>query len=305
MWLMTNRIAGLGLAVALLVLGVQPTVSAWGMDVHRLITRRAIEGLPADVKPFFMAQADFIVEHSVDPDLWRVPDLTGKLGNEEPNHFLDFDGFKDPFPFTNVPREWDAVVQKYGLALANRNGRLPWRTEEMFDRLVTTFTSMKGNAPTYAADNARYLSALVAHYVEDAHQPFHAVENYDGQLTNQRGIHSRFETELVLRNRNALTLTPVVISPIADIRTFVFDALLDDQQYVPTILAADKQAADGREPRSDAYFAAFAKNGALAIAEKRVSDSASAVASVWIAAWTKAGKPALGGPVRASAQVRQ
>ena len=33
--------------------------------------------------------------------------------------------------------------------------------------------------------------------------------------------------------------------------------------------------------------------GALAVAERRYSDSASAVASVWVAAWTKGGKPKL------------
>ena len=37
-----------------------------------------------------------------------------------------------------------------------------------------------------------------------ARPPFHAVLNYDGQLTNQRGIHSRFETETVLRNARTL-----------------------------------------------------------------------------------------------------
>ena len=36
-----------------------------------------------------------------------------------------------------------------------------------------------------------------------------------------------------------------------------------------------------------------AKAGALAVAERRVSESASGVASVWVAAWTKAGKPKL------------
>ncbi|TAK17194.1 MAG: hypothetical protein EPO35_03590 [Acidobacteria bacterium] len=301
-----KRMAGLGiLAATLILLGSQAAVSAWGMDVHRLITRRAIEGLPADVKPFFMARADFIVEHSVDPDLWRVPDLSGKLGNEGPNHFLDYDGFKDPFPFKNVPREWDAVVQKYGAALANRNGRLPWRTEEIFNRMVDMFGNMVRQTPSYAGDNVRYLAAVLAHYVEDAHVPFHAVESYDGQATNQRGIHSRFETDLVLRNQTKIKLAPVVIKPIPDIRTFIFDTLIDDQQHVPPVLAADKKAAEGREFYDDAYFADFAKNGAFGVAEQRYNDAASAVASVWVAAWTKAGKPKLADPARTPARIRK
>jgi len=117
--------------------------SAWGIDVYGMITCRAIEGLPAELKPFYMAKVDFISEHSVDPDLWITPDLRGRLGNEAPNHFLDYDGFKDPFPFTNVPREWDAVVQKYGAELANRNGRVPWRAEEIFNKPVEQFTRMQ------------------------------------------------------------------------------------------------------------------------------------------------------------------
>ena len=297
-----KRIVGVALVAALVVVfGSQSGLSAWGMDVHRMITRRAIEGLPPEMKPFFLAKADFISEHVVEPDLWIVAGLSGKLGNEAPNHFLDYDGFKEPFPFKGVPREWDAVVQKYGAELANRNGRLPWRAEEVFNQTVDMFTSMSRGA--YSADNVRYLSALLAHYVEDAHQPFHAVEAYDGQ-PNQRGIHSRFETELVLRNKALFDREPVVVTPIPDLRAFIFDALLDDQQYVPKILDADKRATAGRQLYDDAYFADFAKNGALTIAEKRYADSASAVASVWVAAWTKAGKPKLAEPARTPAVIK-
>ena len=282
-------IAAMGVAL----LALQAGVSAWGMDVHRFITKRAIEGLPADVKPFFMARLDLLVEHSVDPDLWRVVDLSGALGNEDPNHFLDFDGFGEPAPFSGVPRDWKAVVQKYGAEMANKNGRLPWRTEEVFNKLVATFADMAKNPAGFAGDNARYQAAVLAHYIEDAHVPFHAVINYDGQATNQRGIHSRFETELVLRNKASLKLTPVVIAPIADIKTFIFDTLIDDQPHVAAVLAADRAAAEGKELYDDAYFADFAKHGALAIAEKQISLAASSVASVWIAAWEKAGKPKL------------
>ena len=290
MWTMKKLLV---VAVGVTLLGLQAGLSAWGFEGHRLITQRAIDGLPADVKPFFQARADFIVEHSGDPDLWRQVDLTGALGNEDPNHFLDFDGFGEPSPFPNVPREWKAVVQKYGAELANKNGRLPWRTEEIFNKLVASFTDMQRGTSFYAGDNARYQASILAHYVEDAHVPFHAVTSYDGQATNQRGIHSRFESELVGRHKATLKLTPVVITPIPDLKTFIFDALIDDQPQVGLVLAADKKSAEGREFYDDAYFADFAKNGGLSVAEQRISKAASAVASVWIAAWEKAGKPKL------------
>jgi alkylated DNA nucleotide flippase Atl1 len=160
-------------------------------------------------------------------------------------------------------------------------------------RLVTTFQDIgRGTGPSYAADNARYLVAVLSHYVEDAHVPFHAVVNYDGQATNQRGIHSRFETELVLRNQAALHIAPVSIKPIPNVRDFIFDTLVESEAAVAKVLDADRAATAGREFYDDAYFAAFLK-GAQPVVEKRLSESVSGVVSVVVSAWEKAGRPKL------------
>jgi hypothetical protein len=279
----------LGLIVAVLA---PIRLSAWGMDVHRLITARALTGMPAGLKPFVAERSAFVVEHSADPDLWRIVGLKGDRGDEDPNHFLDIDGLDEPRPFTNVPREWDAYVARYGVERANKNGRLPWRTEEIYRLLVARFQDVaKGTAP-YAADNAAYLSAVLAHYVEDAHQPFHAVSSYDGQATNQRGIHARFETEVVLRYRETLTLSPIAVQPIPNIKTFVFDRVIEGEGLVTSVLAADRSASGGRGVYDDAYYAAFFK-GVRPILERRLSEAASAVASAITAAWTEAGSPAM------------
>jgi alkylated DNA nucleotide flippase Atl1 len=284
--LVVALVLGLGVALA------PASLSAWGMDVHRAITRRALAGLPAPLQAFYAAKADFISEHSADPDLWRVVDLRGELGTEDPNHFLDIDMFGDPPPFRSVPREWSAVVQQYGIDTANKLGRLPWRADEIYGRLIGAFQGIPQGTPSYAGDNARYLSAVLAHYVEDAHVPFHGSANYDGQATNQRGIHSRFETELVLQYQARLTLAPVAIKPIPNMRDFIFDALIESQSLVAPVLAADLKAKAGRDRYDDEYYAAFFA-GAKPIVEKRYSDAASAVASAIVSAWEKAGKPAL------------
>jgi hypothetical protein len=282
--------------IALGLLLAPALTSAWGMDVHRLITRRAVDGLPPPLKAYFAAKADFISEHSVDPDLWRVVDVRGDLGNEDPNHFLDLDGYGEPAPFTRLPREWPAVVATYGAEVANRNGRLPWRTEEIFGLLVKAFQGIPTGTPPYAGDNARYLSAVLAHYVEDAHVPFHAVVASDGQATNQRGIHARFENDLVLRTLKTFTLTPVKIVPVANIRDFVFDTLVQSNALAPQVLAADKKATLASPRYDDAYYAAFAAAGAKSVAETRYNDAASAVASAIVSAWEKAGRPAMPAP---------
>ncbi|MEO8482580.1 MAG: hypothetical protein ABI634_10250 [Acidobacteriota bacterium] len=286
------------LAVTLLVIvACWPASSgAWGMQVHRLLTGLAIDGLPAPLRSLYASQRAFVVEHAVDPDLWRVVGLRGELGPEEPNHFLDIDALGEPAPFTGVPRDWDAYVARYGAAKAETFGRLPWRATEVYGRLVEAFKVM-ARGTSYGADNVRYLSAIMAHYVEDAHQPLHAAENYDGQLTNQRGVHSRFETELPLRNWSRIAHPPVQTKPIGDIKTFVFSTLVESNALVAPILAADRAAAahlkkdaNDRVIYDDGYYAGMYRD-LRPLLQKRLADSTNGVASVLVAAWTEAGKP--------------
>jgi hypothetical protein len=285
--------AMLALIAAFVLLVTPHSVRAWGMDVHRWLTRQALDGLPGELKPFFAMKRDLIVEHAVDPDLWRVVGLKTDVGAEDPNHFFDVDDLGERPPFANVPRTWADLVAKYGVERANKAGRLPWRAEEMYALLVARFQDLaKPNPPPYAADNAHYLAAVLSHYIEDAHQPFHATVNFDGQLTNQRGIHSRFETELVLRYQATLRLAPVTTRPIDNIRDFMFETIIDSHALVAPLLERDRRAAMGREFYDDAYFAALFE-GTRPLLEKRLSEASSAVASVIVNAWKQAGRPKL------------
>ncbi|MDR1990905.1 MAG: hypothetical protein LBQ09_11835, partial [Acidobacteriaceae bacterium] len=51
------------------VLLVPSRADAWGAVGHRLIMRRAIALLPAELKPFFEKNSDEVVMRSNDPDL--------------------------------------------------------------------------------------------------------------------------------------------------------------------------------------------------------------------------------------------
>jgi hypothetical protein len=287
-----TRVFAAGLMAAAIFITSSAPAGAWGLNVHRWITERAIDGLPQQIRPFFQSARAFIVEHSVDPDLWRVVGLSGPRGEEGPNHYLDIDGLDEPPPFTKVPREWDAYVARYGVDRANRMGRVPWHVEDLFRRLVTTFQDIGKPTAPYAADNAHYLVAVLAHYVEDVHVPLHATINHNGQETNQRGVHGRFETDLVLRYRREWALRPVTIRPIANVRDYIFDTLVESHALVAPLLEADRRAAAAHPDYGDAYYAAF-REGAGAIVERRLSDAASGVASVVTSAWDAAGRPRL------------
>lgn len=259
------------------------SASAWGIEVHKFIMARAIPLLPREIRPYFEKYQSSIAEHAGDPDLWRT---VGWL-EEPPRHFVDMDAY-GPYPFTELPHDYDEAVRRYGLEFVQKNGTLPWRTEEIYRRLVEAFAQ---KAP-YARENIRLFSSVIAHYTADAHQPFHAALNYDGQLSGQWGVHSRFETELFDRYQSRLRLSPGAPSPVANPREFAFRALAASFALVKPILDADKAAVAGRDYYDDHYFDRFF-SATRPILEQRLSDSIAAVAGMISAAWVEAGRPAV------------
>jgi hypothetical protein len=277
-------------ALALVLVGVlaRPAPGfAWGFEVHRRITVRAIDLLPDAIRPFFTAHKTFLEEHSIDPDLWRT---VGWI-EEPPRHFLDLDAY-GAFPFADLPRDFEAAVARHGRDVITKNGLLPWRAEEMFSLLTKAFEQHRAGTNPYALDNVKLFSTVLGHYVSDAHVPFHAVLNHDGQLTNQHGIHARFETELFLRYEAKLRLTPPPLLRITNPREFVFETLLASFKLVPPILGADRTAVKGRDLYDDRYFDQFF-GATRTLLERRLSETISGVASAITSAWEQAGRPDL------------
>ncbi len=272
------------LACALLI---PQTLQAWGLDVHRLVTGGAIGILPATVRAFYEKHRNFIVEHSVDPDLWRNVGFT----EEPPRHYLDLDSY-GAYPFRELPRDRQAAIEKFGREKVEQEGQLPWRVDEVYGKLVQAFQQQKAGSHPYSLDDIKFFSAVISHYVGDAHVPFHAAKNYDGQLTNQHGIHSRFETEAVLRYQARLAIQPAPPAPVSNAIDFVFDALLKSFTHVDPILKADREAVHGREEYDDRYFDQFFGQ-VRPILERRLNDSMTAVASMIVSAWEKGGRPDL------------
>ena len=276
-------------ALVVVVLAFPQSTTAWGFEAHKFIVDRMIELLPPELKPLFAARRAFIVERAIDPDLWR-----NVWEDEAPNHFLDIDHEAfGPYPFLGLPRDYADAVQKFGRDFVHQQGLLPWRTSEFFGRLLREFESLKRTPPPgYAADNIVLYAAVLAHYVSDGHVPLHAVVNYNGQLTGQDGVHSRWEGELFERNRSSLKIAPPPLKPVTVPRDAMFDVLLASNRLAENVLSVDRTAAEGREFYDDAYFDAFAK-GTLTTLERRLNDSISAVASFIVGAWETAGKPAI------------
>jgi hypothetical protein len=276
------------LAAAVLVLSLVPSPAlAWGTAAHKYIMGRALDLLPAELKPFFDVNRAEIVARSVDPDHWRI------IGwPDDPNHFIDF-GMKElgDFPFTALPREYGAALEKFGQATLDRIGRLPWREAEELGNLRRGFESFAREGG-YGATNVVLFSGAAAHYIQDAHQPFHASVNYDGQMTGNTGIHSRFESELFDRFQSRLTINPAPPTPIRNVRDFAFDVLLASYQQVDAILKADTEAIGTKDVYDDQYYETFFTK-VRPVLERRIAESITATAGVIIGAWELAGKPAV------------
>jgi hypothetical protein len=261
---------------------------AWGWEAHFLIMERAIALLPPELRPLYEKFRAAVVERSIDPDTWR----NAGYEDEEPHHFLDLDweGYgKDPY--RELPRDYAAAVAKFGRKRVIDNGTVPWRTEEFFGNLQRAFENAGRRGP-FGQYDVIHFSAWLAHYVSDAHQPFHGVINYDGQLTKQNGIHSRFEGQLVERYKSQLTLLPKPMPPIRAPRDFIFDRILEDTRLVPAILKADLDALGSRDTYDDEYFAALFRS-TRPILERRLNESIAAVAAAITGAWEAAGRPAM------------
>jgi hypothetical protein len=282
-------VAAVGLALAL---AAPPSADAWGFEAHKFIVDRAIALLPPELRPLFEANRAIVIERSIDPDTWRT---AGFDDVESPRHFLniDWEGY-GPYPYAGLPRDYQDAVAKFGQERVVRNGTLPWRVGEMHRRLADAVAAYARRG-SFGRFDVLFFSAWLAHYVSDAHVPFHAAVNHDGQLTGQDGIHVRFESTMFERYHGRLSIVTRPRAAERDPVNAAFEALVSGARLVPDILAADRQAIGTRRTYDDAYYDAFF-DANRALLERRLGDSIASVAAMIAGAWEIAGRPPV--PVR-------
>ena len=260
-----------------------PQAFSWGINAHERMTDAACDVLPQEIGGFFVAHRKKLAYHSNDPDRWKKDDA-----DERPRHYLDIDmyGF---YPFEELPHKYNEAIAKFGIETVTERGLVPWRIEEYAKKLSESMKS--GNHETIAQ-----VAAALAHYVEDIHMPLHVVENHDGQLTNQKGVHGRFEIDMVDTYASQIELEPEKAEEIEDLLEHAFGIILDSYVYADNLLHSDLRAKSGEADYGEAYLEKLFRFGGW-ISEKRMSDAATATASYWYTAWLRAGKPELINPI--------
>ena len=282
---MNPRLKPITVALLIALLSAVPCYG-WGDTGHHIVNGLAADGVPAGpLQEFLKQHRAYLVEHAVDPDLWREKDP-----QEGYHHFIDIDRYGQA-PFLNLPRSLADAEERFGIDAVEKNGLLPWSVENWFVRLVD---AMRRNDTSSALMDA----AILGHYAADAHVPFHAVENYDGQLTGQKGIHARWESDMVNNYIHPETLKSVPVRYIDDPVSATIGWATEGALMVPGILDAEK-AVHARNPdvTSTAYRDAFWQATGAGV-QQRLEQAAGDVASLWYSAWIVAGQPKLDAPVK-------
>jgi hypothetical protein len=256
---------------------------AWGNKAHKLINIRAIEMLPEEMS-LMKAWKDYIGDHASDPDIRRD---NGTDTTEWAKHYIDLD-FYPEFLYGEMINDKNELISIYGEETVKKMGLLPWATLEVFENLKKSFVERNRDKVLI------YISDL-GHYVGDGHQPFHTMLNYDGQLTDQKGIHGRYESEMVNKYIDQILNSLMVreVSYVEDPLSFIFEYLAASNVCSPVIFNADKIAYDkaGSHGSGDYYKLMWFRTKHVTI--NQLSNAAGVLASLIYSAWVDAGKPNL------------
>jgi hypothetical protein len=288
------------IALKIVVIAVlTPILISWGAIGHEHINRAAVFSLPDSLLTFFYNHIDFITTESTVPDIRKYA-LNDKT--EDPRHYFDMENFGSPDSF---PATLEEVRKKYDENFLLKNGILPWYIEEMMTKLTNAFKEKRKT-------EILFIAADLGHYIADANTPLHATVNYDGQLTNQKGIHSFWETQLVKMFCNSYNYKSDKAKYIKDIRKEIWRMINASHELADTILSVDRKlkktfpsdkmylkdslgnvVTKSNVPvYSEAYAQQFHQN-LNGMIENQIHSSINAVASFWYTAWVNAGRPDL------------
>jgi hypothetical protein len=203
--------------------------AGWGGTGHKIINRNITVCFPSSMN-FPAYWSDTLLAHCSDADNRKSKDPT-----ESPKHFIDIDNYPEFMTNGYISQSYDTNVQKHGSSYVIQQGTLPWAIQWTEDSLRVAFLQRNWH-------KAMLLSADLGHYVGDGHQPLHITENYDGDLSNQSGVHSRYETSLVGQFQNSIIYTNDSAAYVSKISNYVFDFIYVGNKYVDSVLYGDSVA---------------------------------------------------------------
>ena len=284
--------------------GIEPNNSnskcafSWGFYAHKRINRMAVFTLPPELFTFYKKHIEFLTEHAIDPDKRRYA-----AKGEAERHYIDIDHYvhNDEDPFEVVPKRWKDAVDKFSEDTLKAYGIAPWHLELMVNRLTRAFKEKN-------LDKILQYSADLGHYVGDSHVPLHTTENYNGQMTNQKGIHGFWESrvpELSAENYDYLVGRASYISDplekawsIIKQSHYALDSVFSVERELTELFDDDKKYSF--EHRGRVVMKVYSQDFSMeyekrlnGMQERRMRESILTAGSFWYTAWVNAGQPDL------------
>lgn len=269
------------------------TALPWGFYGHKKINKLAVFTLPPSIFSFYKENINYITEHAVDPDKRRY-----LVPTEGPCHFIDLDHYQNPFD--SIPHSWQKAIEKFSEDSLRKHGIVPWH-------IYLTKLNLQKAFEEKNLEKILKFSADIGHYIGDAHVPLHTTHNYNGQFTNQKGIHGLWESRLVelfSENYNYFVGKAVYIS---DIQKQTWKILKESHlaldsvfQFELEITAENLFPKYSFEQRGTTTIKVYSREFSQTyhsrlnnMVERRLTSAIHTTGSVWYTAWVDAGQPDL------------
>lgn len=253
-------------------------LSGWGYKGHEIIGKNSSQSFNAEMAQFD-SWVPILTSHSGDADKRKSWDK-----NEGIKHYIDIDNYPEFVENGAISQNLDTLIALHGRDFILDQGILPWATIRAFDTLVSYFETGK-------FEEAALIAADLSHYVADGHMPLHLTANYDGQLSGNDGIHSRYESTMIGKFASQLICEGGEVSYVEDVSGYIFRYIYENNQYVDSLINADNYAKSVNASTSSSAYsnALWEMTGDLTI--DLFEDASFSLAELIYTAWVKAGSP--------------
>lgn len=261
--------------IALLLL-----LCSWGRTGHYHISYAASLSFNEEMSQF-SSWPDILAEHASDAD-----DRKSWDPDESVKHYIDIDNYSEFNTSGSISQTLGEAISDHSSSFVYGNGILPWAT-------ITAYDSLRNCFIRHDWDKAVLFASDLGHYVGDGHMPMHITRNYNGQYTNNDGIHSRYESTMINSYISQINYTGENIEFISDVNQYVFDYIYSNYQYVDSVIAADNYAKSISSNTSSSEYKTALWNYSKGFTIRLFKNASHALAELIYSAWVEAGSPSM------------
>ena len=263
---------------------------AWGFLAHKEINRQAVYTLPHEMQDFYKKHIDFISDNAVTPDRRKYV-----IEEEGQRHYIDL----DKYPV--IIHNWKDAVAHYTQDTLYKYGTVPWYIQKVKYMLIKAFVEKN-------TERILRLSADMGHYIADANVPLHTTSNYDGQFTDQKGLHSFWETRLPELYMKDYKLNVAKATYITDTQMEAWKAVFRANKALDSVLVFEQKLNKkytpekkyAMEDRNGKKVKAYSKEYSQAyhkmlkgMVERQMRCAIKMTGDFWYTCWVDAGQPDL------------